>query len=67
MAGMDLRLCRFCREPFLFGIIVRHLSPPQSLSALSQSMDDHWPGNRCSWSGEQRRKALLDPRQRSFV
>jgi hypothetical protein len=31
---------------------------------LSQSMDDHWPSNRCSWSSEQRRKALLDPRQR---
>jgi hypothetical protein len=30
-------------------------------------MNDHWPGNRCSWSSEQRRKASLDPRQRSVV
>src|SRR5262245_42832553 len=63
LSASDLVLC----EPFLIGIIARHLSPPHCLSALRQSMDDHWPGNRCSWSSEQRRKALLDPRQCSFV
>src|SRR5215469_3250414 len=36
-------------------------------TALRQSMDDHRPSNRCSWSSEQRRKALLDPRKRSLV
>jgi hypothetical protein len=24
-------------------------------------MDDYWPSNRCSWSSEQWRKALLNP------
>jgi hypothetical protein len=49
------------REPCLLGIIARHLSPPQSLSALSQSKDNHRHSNRCSWSDEQRRKALVNP------
>src|SRR4029077_10006539 len=30
-------------------------------------MDNHWPGNRCSWSDEERRKALLNPGQRSPI
>src|SRR5262245_57301020 len=50
LSASDLVLC----EPFLLGIIARHLSPPHCLSALRQGMDDHWPGNRCSWSSEQR-------------
>src|SRR5262245_52866308 len=52
LSASDLVLC----EPFLLGIIAWHLSPLHCLSALRQSMDDHWPGNRCSRSSEQRRK-----------
>jgi hypothetical protein len=44
--------------------IVEAASTP---SALSQGMDYHWPSNRCSWSREQRRRALLNPGQRSPV
>src|SRR4029077_3916254 len=30
-------------------------------------MDNHWPGNRCSWSHEERLKSLLNPAHPSLI
>ena len=42
-------------------VAVAHVGGPAISLPLNQCMHDYRPGDRCGWSGEQGRQALLDP------